>query len=173
MHEVRKSQNQDLRPTRHGVWIPGRWSPIPETFLASGIWGERQAFPAWRVQRYCDPQLMESSIDRTTPCWPAWCAPGCKAMEFAETGHRREARPDLPVNLLMLLHALRLVCEKSVELTASSHRSCFCWSRDSRTKWLYQSQSPLGLGWRSDRGSHTFCPSMAHNSSGDHVGYIV
>jgi len=32
-------------------------------------------------------------------------------MEFAETGHGREERPDLPVSLLMVLHALRLECE--------------------------------------------------------------
>ena len=42
---------------------------------------------------------------------------------FAVQGHRREGRPDLPVSLLMVLHALRLECEKSIELTASSHRS--------------------------------------------------
>ena len=54
-------------------------------------------------------------------------------MELAVTGHRREERPDLPVRLLMVLHALRLECEKSMELTASSHRSCFFYSsRDSR-----------------------------------------
>jgi len=64
------------------------------------------------------------------------CAPffsNCEAMEFAETGHRREERPDLLVSLLIVLHALRLECEKLMELTASSHRSCFFYcSRDSR-----------------------------------------
>jgi len=35
-------------------------------------------------------------------------------MEFAETGHRQEEYPDLPVSLLMVLHALRLECEKDV-----------------------------------------------------------
>jgi len=40
-------------------------------------------------------------------------------------------------------------------------------------KRLYQSQSPLVLGWRSDRGSRTLCPSMAHSSSDGHVGCIV
>ena len=36
-------------------------------------------------------------------------------------------------SLLMVLHALWLECEKSMELTASSHRSCFfCCSRESR-----------------------------------------
>jgi len=64
------------------------------------------------------------------------CAPfftNCEAMEFAETGQTREERPDLPVSLLMVLHVLRLECEKSLELTASSHRSCFfCCSGESR-----------------------------------------
>jgi len=41
-------------------------------------------------------------------------------------------------------------------------------------KRVYQSQSPLGLGWRSDRRSRTLlCPSMAHSSCDGHVGRIV
>jgi len=40
-------------------------------------------------------------------------------MEFAETRHRLEECPDLPVRLLMVLHTLRLKCEKSMELTAT------------------------------------------------------
>ena len=62
------------------------------------------------------------------------CGPlftNCEAMEFAETGHRQEERPDLPVSLLIVLHALRPECEKSMELTAFSHRSCFiCCNRE-------------------------------------------
>jgi len=38
---------------------------------------------------------------------------------------------------------------------------------------LYQSQSPLGLGRRRDRGSRTVCPNMAHSSCDGHVGYII
>jgi len=41
-------------------------------------------------------------------------------MEFGEMGRRREEYPDLPVRLLMVLHALRLECKKSMELTVSS-----------------------------------------------------
>jgi len=51
------------------------------------------------------------------------CAPfftNCEAMEFAETGHTWEERSDQPVSLLIVLHALRQECEKSMELTASS-----------------------------------------------------
>ena len=36
-------------------------------------------------------------------------------MEFAETRHRREERPDLPMRLLMVLHALQVDEEKSME----------------------------------------------------------
>jgi len=41
------------------------------------------------------------------------------------------------------------------------------------TKQLCQRGSPLGFGWRSDGGSPTLCPSMAHSPSDGHVGYIV
>jgi len=66
-------------------------------------------------------------------------------MELAETGHMREERPDLPVSLLMVLHPLRLECEKSMELTASSHRSCFfCSSRESRDESALSESVPTG-----------------------------
>ena len=58
--------------------------------------------------------------------------PECYSKIFG-LGHRQEERPDLPVSLLMVLHALRLEFEKSMELTASSYRSCFfCCSSDRR-----------------------------------------
>ena len=57
-----------------------------------------------------------------------------------------------------------------MELTASSHPSCFvCPIRESRDKRFYRSQSPLGLGGRSDEGSRILCPSMVRarlNESG-------
>ena len=75
------------------------------------------------------------------------CAPffmSCEAKEFAETRHWRKERPDLPVSLLMVLHALRLECEKSMELTASCHRSCFfCPSRVSRDEAALSESVPL------------------------------
>ena len=75
--------------------------------------------------------------------WPFFT--NCEAMEFAETGHRWEVRPDLPVSLLMVLYALRLECEKSMELTASSHRSCFfCCSRESRVEAALSEAVPTG-----------------------------
>jgi len=66
-------------------------------------------------------------------------------MEFVETGHRREERPDLPVCLLIVLHALRLECEKLMELTASSHRSCFFYcSRETRDEAALSESVPTG-----------------------------
>ena len=71
------------------------------------------------------------------------CAPlvtNCGDMEFAETGHWQKERPDLPVSLLMVLHALRLECEKSMQFTASSYRSClFCPILDSRDEAALES----------------------------------
>ena len=76
------------------------------------------------------------------------CAPfftNCEVMEFAETGHMREERPDLPVSLLMVLHALRLEFEKSIKLTASCHRSCFfCCSLESRDEAALSEAVPTG-----------------------------
>jgi len=43
-------------------------------------------------------------------------------------GHRREVCQDLAVSLLVMLHALWLECEKSMQLTVSSHRWCFFFS---------------------------------------------
>jgi len=86
-------------------------------------------------------------------------------MEFVETGHRREERPDLPVSFLMVLHALRLECETSMELTASSHHSCFFCSSWGSGEEAALLESPLGFRRRSDRGPRTRCPSMAHSSS--------
>jgi len=72
-------------------------------------------------------------------------------MEFAETGHRREERPDVQISLLIVLHALRLECEKSMELTASSHRSCFfCYSRESSDKAALSESVPTGA-WMKER----------------------
>ena len=75
----------------------------------------------------------------------------CETTEFADTGHRREECQDKPVNLSMVLHAMRLKFEMSMELTdcpiapASSGRTA-----EVGMKRLSQSQSPLGLGGRSD-----------------------
>jgi len=66
-------------------------------------------------------------------------------MDFAEMGHRQEERPDLPVSLLIVFHALRLEWEKSMEFTASYHRSCFfCSSQKSRDEAALSESVPTG-----------------------------
>jgi len=76
------------------------------------------------------------------------CAPffaSCEAIEFAEMGYRREECPDLLAILLVVLHALRLECENSMELTASSYRSCLFWSsRKSRDEEALSESVPTG-----------------------------
>ena len=53
-------------------------------------------------------------------------------MSLVKMGRRVECL-DVPASLLMVLHALRLECEKSKKVTASSHHSCHFWlSRKSK-----------------------------------------
>ena len=97
---------------------------------------------------------------------PVLCAPfftSCKAMEFAEIGHRREERPDLPVSLLMVVNALRLECEKLMELTAGGNLSTdspvrrqkrfqsALWKFQHFTGWLWKGTLCLGGFMREDR----------------------
>jgi len=90
-----------------------------------------------------------SSLTRLVDSRPSvLCAPfftSCEVMEFAETGHRGVEPPCMPVSSLLVLHALQLDCEKSMELTASSHRSCFfCSSRESRNEAALSESVPAG-----------------------------
>jgi len=95
--------------------------------------------------------MLKSLVDSLPP---VLCAPfftSCEAMEFAEMGHRREERPNLPVSLLIVLHVLRLECETSMVMTASSHRSCFfCCSRDSRDQAALSGSVSTG-DWMKER----------------------
>jgi len=61
-----------------------------------------------------DSCLLTNLVDSRPPVLCALFFTSCEAMGFAKTGHRREERPDLPVSLLIVLHALRLECEKSM-----------------------------------------------------------
>jgi len=142
MQEVRKSQDQGLwadveyKFQEYGIQsrdFPG-FRRLRTVASSSGLKGSEILWPTGVVIFHRpDIPLLTSLVDSQ---FPVLCAPfftSCEAMEFAETGHRREEHPDLPVSLLMVLHALRLECEKSMELTAYSHRSCFfCSSQDSR-----------------------------------------
>jgi len=86
----------------------------------------------------------------------------------------REERPDLPVSLLMVLHALRLECEKAMELTASSHRSFFFLpSQDSRNEVALSESVPTGARVKERYKVLNSFPSMAHGSSDGYVGCIA
>jgi len=66
-------------------------------------------------------------------------------MEFDEKGHRQEMHPDLPLSLLVVLHALRLECEMLMEFTASSHHSYFFFlSQESRDEASLSVSVPAG-----------------------------
>ena len=75
MQELRKSKISTLKtkiwePTQRGVWTPRRRTQIPETLLASGVWGQQQTPPGLRVQRYCDPQVLaEPALAGAGPLW--------------------------------------------------------------------------------------------------------
>jgi len=157
MQELRKSQNQDLRPNPWSMNsgkmesnpgdFPG-FRHLREAASSSGLKGSEILWLSGGVGIFHRPNssLLTSLVDSRPPvlCSPFFMS--CEAMEFAETGHRREERPDLPVSLLIVLHALRLECEKSLELTASSHRSCFfCSSRDSRDEAALSESVPSRL----------------------------
>jgi len=77
------------------------------------------------------------------------CAPfftSCEAIEFAETGHRREERPDLPVSLLMVLHALRVSAKRRWNCQLPHRSSFFGCSRDSRDEAALSVSVPTGSG---------------------------
>ena len=69
-----------------------------------------------------------------------------------KTAHRKQMtticrwmNPSIKFSAYATAHALRLECEKSMELTASSHRSCFfCSSRQSRNKAVISESVPTG-----------------------------
>jgi len=144
MQEVRKSQNQGLRADLTWSINSGKMESSPWDFpgfrrlravaSSSSLKGFRDTVT---LRCWGHPQVGQLLVDNPGRlAAPVLCAlffTSCEAMEFAEVGYRREESPDLPVSLLMVLHALRLECEKSMEVTASSHRSCFFYcSRDSR-----------------------------------------
>jgi len=146
MQELRKSQNQDLWADPAWIINSGKMESIPRDFPgfrrlratanSSVLKGSEILWlTGIGIFHWSDRSSLLSLVDSRSPIL---CAPfftSCEVMGFAETGHRREERPDTPVSLLMVLHALRQDCEKSILLKVSSHRSCsFCSSRDSRNE---------------------------------------
>ena len=141
MQELRKSQNQDLRADP--AWSLNSWKMqsntgdfpgfrrLKEAGSSSGLEGSEVLSPSGvGIFNRSDGCLLTILVDSQTL---VLCAPfftSGDAMEFAETSYRREEHPNLPVSLFIVFHA-----EKLMELTASSHRSCFfCSSRDSRNE---------------------------------------
>jgi len=156
MQEVRKLQDQDLRADPAWSMNSGKMESNPRDFpgfrclraaaSSSGLKGSEMLWLSGVGSFHrSDSSLWTSLVDSR---FPVLCAPfftSCEAMEFAETGHWRKECPDLLVSLLMPLHALQLECEKSMELTASSHRSCFsCQNRDSRDEAALSVPVPTG-----------------------------
>ena len=182
MQELRKSQNQDLRADlawsmRNGIQSR-RLSWLQVSGAAASFSGLKGSEILWssgvRIFHWSDSSLLTSLVDLQSLvlCSPFFTS--CETMEFAETGHWRKDRPDLPVCLLMVLHVLRLECEKSMELTASSYRSCFfCPSRDSRDEVTLSESVPTGaqcIVWQQIVGSRKnpgmpsqclMCPEVA------------
>ena len=113
---------------------------------SSGLKGSEMLWPSGvGIFHRSDSCLLTSLVDLRSPVLCVPFSTSCEAMEFAETWHWWKERPDLPVSLLMVLHALRLECEKSMEFTASCHRSCFfCPGRDSRDKTAPSESVPDG-----------------------------
>ena len=144
MQEVRKSQNQDLRANRAWSMNSGKMESYPRHFpgfrrlraasSSSGLKNSEILWPSGVGVFHWSTTFLSTSLVDSWP--PVLCIPfltSCEEMEFPEPGHTREERPDLPASLLMVLHTLRLECEKSMELTASSDCSYFfCSSRESR-----------------------------------------
>ena len=114
----------------------------------------QRGFPKPR-QGYCLLQVFGPSIGRTAPCWRAWLIrspslvchffTSCEGDGVWWDGAQVRGRPDLPVSLLMVLHTLRLECEKLMKLKASSHCSCFfCAIQEWRDKAALSESVPAG-----------------------------
>ena len=156
MEEVRKSQNQDFRADPAWSINSGKMESNPgdvpgvrrlkAATNSSGLKGSEIMWPSGvEIFHRSDSSLLTSLVCSRPPVLYAPFFKSCEAMEISEMHHRREERPYLPVNLLIVLHALRLECEKSMELTASSHCFCFfCSSRDSTDEAALSESVPTG-----------------------------
>ena len=132
------------------------WNRIPNNMCLSG-----SNCSSLQVRPRCHTvsQAAVRSVDLHSLDLCALFFTSCVAMEFSETGHWQKKRPDLPVSLLMVLHALRLEGEKSMELTASSHGSCFfCLSRDNRDESALSVSPHQGSGEGVIEGLALFVP---------------
>ena len=131
----------------------------PEILFSSGV----------RTFHILDSFLLISLVDSW---FSVLCAPffwSSEAMEFAESKHRWEERPDLPVSLLMVLHTFGWSpnIQWNWQFFPIAHASCVRIAK-AGTKRLYQSQCPLGLQRSNGEISRSF-PSMAGSSCDGHV----
>jgi len=144
VQKVRKSQNQNLGADPAWNINSGKIESNPGGFpgfrrmrAAASSSGLRGSEILWLsgtgIFHRSDSFLLIILVDYRPP---VLCAPFFtiyEAMEFAETRRKREECPDLPVRLFKVLHALWLKCEKSLELTASSHHS-WCFSSNWKSR---------------------------------------
>ena len=133
----------------------------------------------------CDPQMLGSSISRTAPCWRAWWTrdPRSNVPRSSRVARRwnlprlgtgeRASRPASEFADVFPCLAARVREVGGIYSFLPSLLLLLPWAEIVGTKRFCQSQSPLGLGWRSPRGSRIIYPSLAHSSSDGHVGYIV
>ena len=153
---MRKPQNQDLRADLAWNINSGKMESSPRDFTgfrrlraaasSCGLIGSEILWPSMvGIFHSSDSSLLIILEDSRRP---VLCAPfftSCETMEFVEMAHKQEEHSALPESLLMVLHALRLECEKSMELTASYHHSCFfCFSRDSKDEAARLESIPNG-----------------------------
>jgi len=117
--EVRKSQNLGLKAA--SAWSmnlgkieskPGDFSGFKRLRTAASspvLKGPKILFPSGAGTFHSlHSSLLVGLVDSAPPVLCASIFMSCEAMEFAETGHRRWERPDLPVGSLMAFHALLL-----------------------------------------------------------------
>ena len=140
MQEERKLVNQDLRAAPAWSIISGQIESGPGAFpgfsswkalvISSGVKSPEILLPVGvGVLQSSDTSLDTSLADSRSFVLKAPFFTSCEAIEFAEMGQGRVVCLDLPVKLFIVLHASRLECVKSMELTASDHRSLRLSSR--------------------------------------------
>jgi len=89
----------------------------------------------------------------------------CEVMEFAEGAQTRGVSISAGT-FIDGAPRLRLECEKSIELTASSHRSClFCSSRESRDEAALSESFPTGSRKHIVSSTTTWDTLFSRNSS--------
>jgi len=156
MQGLRKSQNQDLRADPAWSMNSGKVESNPGDFpffrrlraagCSSGLKGSEILWPSGvGIFHWSDSSLLTSLVDSRSPVLCASFFTSCEAMEFAETGvlSKEASRP--ASKFVDCSPRLAAGVEKTMELTASSHRSCFfCPSRDIRDEAALSESVPTG-----------------------------